>query len=316
MRPRLVCLVGPTASGKTALALEIADRLDAEIVSADSRLVYRGLDVGTAKPTAAERARARHHAIDLADPDEAFDVARWLAAARAAVDDVHARGRAVLVVGGTGLYVRALLHGLCPAPPRAPRVRAALHAWAEGEGVPALHRRLALVDPVLAARVHANDAVRIVRGLEVALVTGRRLTDWQRTHGFRPEPFDALVFGLAVPTAELDARIAARVDAMLAGGWLDEVRELVARGYGADAPAWRTVGYGAMRDVVAGRTDLAAARAATVLATRRYAKRQRTWFRGEPDVAWREPVRERARIVDEALAFARAPRIAKPEDAE
>src|SRR5689334_5464489 len=138
MRPRLVCLVGPTASGKTALALEIAERLDAEIVSADSRLVYRGLDVGTAKPTAAERARVRHHALDLADPDQPFDVARWLAAARAAIDDVQARGKRVLVVGGTGLYVRVLLHGLCPAPPRAPRLRAVLHAWAARDGVPAL----------------------------------------------------------------------------------------------------------------------------------------------------------------------------------
>jgi tRNA dimethylallyltransferase len=316
MRPRLVCLVGPTASGKTALALEIAERLDAEIVSADSRLVYRGLDVGTAKPTAAERARVRHHALDLVDPDEPFDVARWLVAARRAVDDVGARGKAVLVVGGTGLYVRALLHGLCPAPPRAPRLRAVLQAWAAREGVPALHRRLALLDPVVAERVHAHDAVRIVRALEVALVTGRRLSEWQRTHGFEPSPFDALVIGLAVPTPALDARIASRVDAMLAAGWLDEVRALAARGYAADAPAWRTLGYAAMRDVVEGRTALASARAATVLATRRFAKRQRTWFRREADVAWRDPDGERARIVDEAIAFATARRIAKPGDAE
>jgi tRNA dimethylallyltransferase len=311
-----VCLVGPTASGKTALALELTDRLDAEIVSADSRLVYRGLDVGTAKPTAAERARVRHHALDLADPAEPFDVARYLDAARAAIDDVHARGKAVLVVGGTGLYVRALLHGLCPAPPRAPRLRAVLHAWAAREGVPALHRRLALVDPGAAARVHVNDAVRIVRALEVALVTGRRLSDWQRTHGFQPAPFDALVIGLAVVPAVLDARIASRVDAMVAAGWLDEVRGLIACGYGDEAPAWRTLGYSAMRDVVEGRSALATARAATVLATRRYAKRQRTWFRREADVVWRDPDRERARIVDEAIAFATAPRIAKAQDAE
>ncbi len=316
MRPELVCLVGPTASGKTALALDLAVRLDAEIVSADSRLVYRGLDVGTAKPTPAERARVRHHALDLADPGEAFDVARYVDAARAAVDDVRARGKAVVVVGGTGLYVRALLHGLCPAPPRAPRLRAVLHAWAEREGVPALHRRLRLLDPAAAARVHANDAVRIVRAVEVALLSGRRLSDWQRTHGFQPSPFDALVIGLTVPTAALDARIATRVDAMLAAGWLEEVRSLVARGYGAGAPAWRTLGYAAMRDVVEGRTELAVARAGTVLATRRYAKRQRTWFRGEPDVVWRDPDAERARIVDDALAFVSAPRIAKPEGAE
>jgi tRNA dimethylallyltransferase len=316
MRPRLVCLVGPTASGKTALALTLAARLEAEIVSADSRLVYRGLDVGTAKPTPAERARVRHHAIDLADPGDAFDVARYLDAARAAIDDVRDRGKRVLVVGGTGLYVRALLHGLCPAPPRAPRLRAVLQTWAAREGVPALHRRLALLDPVAAARVHANDAVRIIRAVEVALVTGRRLSDWQTTHGFQTAPFDALVIGLAVPPRDLDARIATRVDAMLAAGWLDEVRDLVGRGYAADAPAWRTLGYAEMRDVVEGRTDLATARAATVLATRRYAKRQRTWFRREPAVEWRDPDADRSRIVDEALAFATAPRIAKAGDAE
>src|SRR5512145_2948570 len=130
MRPRLVCLVGPTASGKTALALELAERLGAEIVSADSRQVYRALDVGTAKPSAAERARVRHHGLDLAEPDEHFDVARWAAAATAAIDDVHARRKRALVVGGTGLYVRGLVYGLCPAPPRVPRLRAVLHAWA------------------------------------------------------------------------------------------------------------------------------------------------------------------------------------------
>jgi tRNA dimethylallyltransferase len=316
MRPRIVCVVGPTASGKTDLALEVAERIDAEIVSADSRQVYRRLDVGTAKPTAAERARVPHHGIDLVAPDESFDVARYAAAARAAIADVHARGRAVLVVGGTGLYVRGLRYGLCPAPPRAPRLRAVLHAWGTREGVPALHRRLQHLDPAAAARIHANDAVRIVRALEVALVTGRRLSDWQRTHGFQESPYDALTIGLAVETAALDARIAARVDAMLAAGWLDEVRGLVAQGLPGDAPGWRTLGYGEMRAVVEGRTDLATARAATVLATRRYAKRQRTWFRRDADVVWREPGTERARIVAEATAFLRAPRVAKPGGAE
>jgi tRNA dimethylallyltransferase len=315
MRPRLVCVVGPTASGKTALALELAERVGAEIVSADSRQIYRGLDVGTAKPTAAERARVPHHGLDLVGPGEPFDVARYAAVARAAIADVHARGRHVLVVGGTGLYVRALRYGLCPAPPRAPRLRAVLHAWAARDGTPALHRRLQHVDPVAAARIHAHDAVRIVRALEVALVTGRRLSDWQRTHGFQDSPFDALTIGLVVATPTLDGRIAARVEAMLAAGWLDEVRRLAAC-HSDDAPAWRTLGYAEMRAVVDGRGDLAAARAATVLATRRYAKRQRTWFRRETDVVWRDPATERARVVDEVVAFLRTPRVAKAENAE
>ena len=316
MPGRIVCLVGPTASGKTGLALALAPRLHAEIVSADSRQVYRGLDIGTAKPTRDERARVPHHGLDLVEPDVAFDVARYRAAALAAIADIHARGRNVLVVGGTGLYVRALRFGLCPAPPRVPRLRALLQAWGTREGVPALHRRLVLVDPVAAARIHANDAVRIVRALEVALTTGHRLSDWQRTHGFQEPAFDALVIGLAVPPADLARRIAGRVDAMLAGGWLDEVRALVARGYPADAPVWRTLGYADMRAVVEGRADLERARAACILATVRYAKRQRTWFRREPDVAWHDPAADVARIMAAARAFLAPRRVAKTEDAE
>src|SRR5258706_563204 len=311
MRPRIVCLVGPTASGKTPLALELAPRLDAEIVSADSRQVYRGLDIGTAKPSPAERAVVPHHGLDLVEPDDAFDVGRYRAAALAAIADVHARGKGVLLVGGTGLYVRAVLAGLCPAPPRAPRLRAVLRAWAAREGVPALHRRLGHVDPAAAARIHPNDEVRIVRALEVATVTGHRLSAWQQGHRFGEAAFDALVVGLAVAPAVLAARIAARVDAMLAAGWLDEVRALGARGYADDAPVWRTLGYDAMRAVVDARRPLAEARAATVLATRRYAKRQRTWFRHQAAVEWRDPDADRARIVADATEFLRPSHIAK-----
>jgi len=316
MRPRLVCLVGPTASGKTALALELAETIGAEIVSADSRQIYRELDIGTAKPTAAERARVRHHGLDLCAPDESFDVARYRDVASAAIDDVHARGRRVLVVGGTGLYVRALLYGLCPAPPRDARVRAVLAAGAAREGVPALHRRLALVDPAAARRIHPHDLVRTTRALEVALTSGRRLSDWQAAHGFRERPYDALVIGLAVPPALLATRIAARVRAMLARGWLAEIERLRAAGHPADAPVWRTLGYAEMRAVVEGRRDLEDGIAATVLATRRFAKRQRTWFRHEPAVVWRDPDADAARIREDARAFLAAPRIANPEGPE
>jgi tRNA dimethylallyltransferase len=311
MRPRLVCLVGPTASGKTRLALELAPRLDAEIICADSRQVYRGLDLGTAKPTPAERAQVPHHGLDLAEPDDAFDVARFREAALAAIATAHARRKSVLVVGGTGLYVRALLAGLCPAPPRSPRLRAVLRDWAEEVGTPALHRRLGHVDAAAAARIHPHDLVRVVRALEVATLTGRRLSEWQASHGFAEATFDALVVGLAVPTPVLAARIATRVDAMLAAGWLDEVRGLVARCLPDDAPVWRTLGYGHLRAVVEGRSTLAAARDATVLATRRYAKRQRTWFRHDATVVWRDPEVEGARILADATAFLHAPHIAK-----
>src|SRR5438874_283585 len=228
---RLVCIVGPTASGKSALALDLAERLGAEIVSADSRQIYRDLDIGTAKPTAAERARIRHHCLDLVAPDEAFDAARFRDAARAAIADIARRGHAALVVGGTGLYVRALLRGLCPAPPRAPALRATLAQ----EDAPALHRRLGVLDPVAAARIAPTDARRIVRALEVALVSGVPLSRWQAEHRLAEPAYDALVIGLARPTAELDARIAARARAMLEAGFLDEVRALGRRGLGAAA---------------------------------------------------------------------------------
>jgi tRNA dimethylallyltransferase len=300
-QPRIVCLVGPTASGKSALALALAERLGAEIVSADSRQVYRGLDIGTAKPTAAERARVPHHCLDLVDADEAFDAARFRAAAAAALADVHRRGRPALVVGGTGLYVRALLHGLCPAPPRAPRLRAALVHVAAERGVRALHRGLAALDPVTAERVHPHDVVRTVRALEVALASGRRLSEWQAAHRFAEAPYRALVIGLALPTPELDARIATRAEAMLRAGFLDEVRALRARGLAADAPGLRTVGYRELLPHADGTDDTA--RAAIVLATRRFAKRQRTWFRREPDLVWRHPEHDRARIEAEVVAF-------------
>ena len=299
---RLVCIVGPTASGKTALALDLAERLGGEIVSADSRQVYRGLDVGTAKATAAERARVPHHCLDLVDPGERFDVARFRTAAAQAIGAIAARGHVPLVVGGTGLYVRALLHGLCPAPPRAPALRAELEATVAAEGPAALHRRLAGLDPTAAARLAPRDTVRIVRALEVALASGVPLSRWQAEHRFAERPYEALVIGLARPTRELDARIGARASAMVAGGFLDEVRALAARGVVVDA-----VGYREMLACVEGRTDVATALAATVRATRQFAKRQRTWFRREPDVVWHHPEADVDALVAAATAFVAAP---------
>ena len=302
VRTRVVCVVGPTASGKTALGLEVAEALGGEIVSADSRQVYRRLEIGTAKPSAAERARVRYHCLDLVDPEEAFDAARFRAAAAAAIADVERRRRVPVVVGGTGLYVRALLGGLCPAPPRVPVLREALARIARAEGAPALHRRLGMLDPASAARIAPRDAVRSVRALEVALTTGRRLSEWQAAHGFRDAPYDALVIGLARPADELAARIEARARAMMAAGLLDEVRALGAW-VPTDAPAFRAVGYREMLACATGELDVEAALAAMVRATRRFAKRQRTWFRAEAAVVWRHPELDRTRIVTEAAAF-------------
>ena len=214
-----------------------------------------------------------------------------------------ARGRPVLVVGGTGLYVRVLLHGLCPAPPRAPALRAALAARMEARGRPALHRALATIDPDAARRIGPQDGVRLVRALEVALATGTPLSRWQARHGFAEAPYDALVIGLARPTPELDRRIAIRAEAMMAAGFLDEVRALRAGGLSPDAPALRAVGYREMLACLEGRLDAAAALAATVRATRQFAKRQRTWFRREPGVRWRHPESDRDLVMSEIERF-------------
>ena len=302
-RPRIVCLVGPTASGKSALALDVAERVGAEIVSADSRQLYRGLDVGTAKPTAAERARVPHHCLDLVDADDVFDAARFREAAAAASAGVVGRGRPVLVVGGTGLYVRVLLHGLCPAPPRAPALRDVLLDRMNARGRPAMHRALATVDPEAARRIGPQDGVRLVRALEVALATGTPLSRWQSRHGFAEAPYDPLLIGLARPTPDLDRRIAMRAETMLAAGFLDEVRHLRAQGVDAGAPALRAVGYREMLACLEGRLDRDGALAATVLATRQFAKRQRTWFRREPGIRWRHPEGDRDLVFREIEGF-------------
>lgn len=300
---RIVCLLGPTASGKSELALELAARIGGEIVSADSRQIYRGLDIGTAKPTAEERARVPHHGVDVVDPEERYDAARFRAAAAAAIADIHARGRVALVVGGTGLYLRALLRGLCPAPAAVPALRAALGHTIAARGTAAGHRALAALDPDAATRIGPRDAVRIVRALEVGLATGVPLSRWQAEHGFGERPYDALVIGLARSTPEIDARIAARADAMVRAGFLDELRAVIARGVPRTAPGLRAVGYPEMLACLDGRLGLSAAIDATVAATRRFAKRQRTWFRREPDVAWFHPDADRAAIADRVAAF-------------
>ena len=272
MSRRVVAIVGPTASGKTAVALALAERLGGEIISADSRQVYRHLDIGTAKPTPAERARVPHHLLDVADPDETFDAARFRATALAAVDDVTGRGRPVIVCGGTGLYLRALLRGLFPAPPRAPELRAQLHAVEEREPG-ALHRRLARVDPEAAERLHPRDLLRIVRALEVETLTGRPISAWHSEHRFQGGGLDARVLGCRRSPEELAARIEERCEAMLAQGLLDELRGLWARGYAPELASLQSVGYREMGAHLRGASDLATAqdRGAHGIALRRAA---------------------------------------------
>ncbi len=277
-------LSGPTASGKTARALDLARELGAEIVSVDSMAVYRGLDVGTAKPTADERRAVPHHVIDVVAPAERYSVARWLDDAASAVADCRTRGRRILFVGGTPLYLRALRDGLAPLPPAAPALRAALAAEAERLGSAALHARLAAVDPASAARIHANDTKRIVRALEVAETTGRPLSA-----AFAPTPhpvFETQFLVLDVPRAELHDRIDRRVERMFAGGIVEETAAALAAPGGIGPTARQAAGYAEAIDLLAGTIDRPEAIRRTQVRTRQLAKRQLTWLRSFPGARW------------------------------
>lgn len=284
---RVAVIAGPTASGKTALAIALAARVGGEIVNADSQQVYRGLDVGTAKPTAAERAAVPHHLLDLVAPGEGMDAARFVALADAAIAEVAARGRLPIVAGGTGLYVRALLHGVVAAPGRDPALRARLQEQAARLGRPALHARLAAMDPQAAARIRPNDLVRVVRALEIA-AGGRRPSELHASHAFREDRYDATLVALDPPRDALHARIDARVREMFAGGILDEARALAAR-LGGAAPPKLPIGYAEALAVVRGTMDVDEAIRRVQVAHRRYARRQVIWLRRERGVAWVRP---------------------------
>ena len=282
----LRCLVGPTASGKTALALDVCEALGLEVLSLDSMQVYRGMDVGTAKASAAERARVPHHLLDLVDPAERFDVQAWLAAAEAALGDVHERGRGGLFVGGTGFYLAALVRGLFDGPPVDLEVRARVEARAAELGAEALHAELARRDPASAERVHPNDVRRVVRALEVLEQTGRPLSEWQQEWDAAPSPRQrrARIVGLEVPVEVLDRRIRERTRAMLDEGWPEEAARLRDAG-GLGESAVQALGYAEALAVAEGRLDRDEAAAEIALRTRQFARRQRTWYR-KFDVVW------------------------------
>lgn len=281
-------LTGPTACGKTALALDLADRLGAEVISLDSMTLYRGMDVGTAKPTAEERARAPHHLIDVLDPWEAGTVAWWLDRAAEACRDIAARGKRPLFVGGTPFYLKTLLHGLFEGPPGDPELRRELEAEAERDGKELLHARLAAVDPKTASRLHPNDVRRVVRALEVYRLTGKPISAWQQTWDTAafaatdaPPPAAIPAVVLELPREMLYDRINRRVGAMLAAGWLDEVRRLRERPLSREAS--QALGYRelfAYLDGTGGTLDETADLIRT--RTRQFAKRQLTWFRHLP----------------------------------
>jgi tRNA dimethylallyltransferase len=285
MQP-ILAIVGATATGKSALAMELAAELGGEIVSADSLQVYRGLDLGTAKPSAADRARVPHHLVDILEPDELYSAGEFARRARAAIVEIEMRGRTPIVVGGSGLYLRALLRGLSPLPPGDPEVRAALRSRLEAEGLAALREELARIDPKTAARLTAGDTQRVLRALEVECVTGRPLSAWLDEQPFGTQAIAAVQIGLTLPRSILYDRIAGRVVWMMEAGWLGEVAGLLQLGLSPRLPAFQAIGYRQLVRHLEGDGSLEQAIAEIVRETRRFAKRQETWFRKEPDVTW------------------------------
>ena len=301
-KPRLVIVVGPTAAGKSAAALALAERFGGEIVACDSMQVYRGFDIGTDKPPADDRRRVPHHLVDVADPRTQFTAAEFAGRALEAFAAIRSRGRLPIVAGGTGLYLKALLDGLFPGPGRDPDLRRALEGEAAERGTPALHEKLKAADPEYAAVVGPNDKVRIVRALEVLALTGIPLSGhFRRTRG-RLEGWRVLRLGLERPRPELRARIEDRVDRMFAAGLVAEVERLLASGVPAEAPAFKGLGYRHVLGHLRGEADLAETILRTKIDTRRYAKRQMTWFRRTPEVAWL-PAGDREAILAAAGAW-------------
>jgi tRNA dimethylallyltransferase len=285
----VLAIVGPTGVGKTRLAVAVAEHWPIEVVSVDSRQVYRRMDIGTAKPTAEERRAVRHHLIDVVEPDEAYDAARFAREAAEAIEAARSRGRWPVLVGGTGLYYRALIRGLLPRPPADRALRAELQAEARASGPEALHERLRALDPEAAARLHPRDTLRVSRALEVALQTGgaaatRGTGAW--TEAVPAPRYRVVAIGLTAPRPALYAALDTRVDRMLTEGLLDEVRRLLAAGFSPGLSAMHGIGYRHLAPVVEGRGALAAAVQTMKRDTRRYAKRQWTWFAREPDVTW------------------------------
>jgi tRNA dimethylallyltransferase len=300
----VIVLSGPTGVGKTDSAISLAERLGAEIVNADSMQVYRYMDIGTAKPTQEQRARVPHHLLDVVLPNEGFDAGLYLRHAQPVIERLQGRGRIPLVVGGTGFYLKALTHGICEAAPGDAGVREELLEELQEHGLTRLHADLQRVDPDLAGRVQPRDRQRILRGLEVFRVTGRPLSSWQARHRFQTNLHRTIKIFLSRPRKELYQRINQRVEAMMAQGFLEEVRSLLERGYGPELKSMQSLGYRHLALHLAGKTSLDDTVSTIQRDTRRYAKRQLTWFRADPEYLWLpvDQPEELNRLVDQALA--------------
>ena len=288
-RPKIVILLGPTAVGKTSLSIDLAEEAGGEVISADSMQVYRYLDIGTAKPLPEERRRVRHHLIDVVDPDGEFNASRFASLARGVILRITGEGKAVFVAGGTGLYLRALTGGIIEAPGPDPGLRQALREERERRGTACLYQRLLERDPTAAGRIGRNDAVRIIRALEVLERSGESIRKKQESHAFRQRAYDSVKIGLRLPRQELYDRINRRCAEMIERGLVAEVEGLLARGYDESLKPLQSLGYKHILAHIRGRLSLEEALGRMQRDTRNYAKRQLTWFKAEKDIEWYSP---------------------------
>jgi tRNA dimethylallyltransferase len=288
-KPKIIMICGATGIGKTATAISLASEFDGEIISADSMQIYRHMDIGTAKPTLEEVARVPHHMIDIIDPDIPFDAAEYAKRAHRIIFSLCRRHRIPFVVGGTGFYLKALIHGLCEAIPSCPAIRERLQNQASTVGSFELHKRLSACDAQTAYRLHPNDTYRIIRALEVFEITGKPLSAHQETHRFAESAFTFLKIGLHMDRKTLYERIDQRVEAMMAAGLPAEVERLLSKGYASTLNAMQSIGYRHMTDFLEGRQTLEEAVRTMKRDTRRYAKRQMTWFTRDTDIHWVNP---------------------------
>jgi len=288
-KPQLIVICGPTGIGKTSVGIELAEKLGGEIISADSMQIYRYMDIGTAKPTVEEKKRIPHHMIDIVDPDEEFDAVQFSDQARATIAELDRRGRIPVVVGGTGLYIKVLLHGMFPSQSIEPRIRNRLKKEAGKFGNSILYDRLKQHDPQSAFRLHPNDTYRIIRALEVFESTGKTIAAHHREHDFGEEPFWVMKIGLTMDRQALYERINRRVDAMVAVGFVDEVRGLLEMGFAAGLKSMQSIGYRHMAEFIERRLPWDECVRTLKRDTRRYAKRQLTWFGADSEIVWKEP---------------------------
>ena len=289
VKPKVIVICGPTALGKTSTAIHLAKHFDGEIIGADSMQIYRQMDIGTAKPTIDEQARVKHHMINFIDPNEHFDARTYAILSREKIMELHEQKIIPFVVGGTGLYIKALLHGLFKTEASDSDIRGRLKAEVQSFGSTYLYKRLCRQDPDTATKIHPNDTYRIMRALEVYELTGKTLAKFHQEHGFRDSPFVALKIGLHIRREMLYKRINKRVEIMINSGFIDEVKRLLAMGYSTELKSMQSIGYRHIVNFIEDHCTWDETVRMLKRDTRRYAKRQMTWFKADPEVIWKEP---------------------------